>query len=317
MSVRTITACGLILLALSGAGRPAYAAESNTPAETMPVASATASPGSEDEAGKLVSDSAEPSDGEGAKYADVPVYIDGLLYARAVRSEGALYLSPEPLCGFLGLNLNWEGDKNSIRLTVQGAELIGDSSLEYMTVSGRYIYNPHGWLIREGQLLLPTEVLHRLLNVQLEENTALERLEIHTEDMSVIAGGENYYELNFPSEDLFWLSQIINSEARWQPLAGMIAVGNVVQNRVRSDDFPDTIFDVVFDVSKVVQFEPVSTGGIYAEPDEEARIAACLCLEGYNTVGECLYFVNPEYGSFWFDENLTFALAIGDHNFYY
>jgi spore germination cell wall hydrolase CwlJ-like protein len=39
-------------------------------------------------------------------------------------------------------------------------------------------------------------------------------------------------------------------------------------------------------------------------------------MDGYNTVGDSLYFVNPSYGSAWFDSTLKFNLAIGDHNFY-
>ena len=116
--------------------------------------------------------------------------------------------------------------------------------------------------------------------------------------------------------DLFWLTQIISAEAKYQPLAGMIGVGNVVLNRVESKDFPDTVFDVVFDVSRVVQFEPVSTGGIYAEPDPLSCVAARLCLEGYCTVEDSLYFVNPSKGSDWFDKALEKVTSIGQHNFY-
>ncbi|MEI3102536.1 MAG: cell wall hydrolase, partial [Oscillospiraceae bacterium] len=67
---------------------------------------------------------------------------------------------------------------------------------------------------------------------------------------------EDYYELNYPSEELFWLSQIIHAEAWQQPLAGQIGVGNVVMNRVNSPDFPSTVFDVIFDMDhNIVQFE--------------------------------------------------------------
>ena len=46
-------------------------------------------------------------------------------------------------------------------------------------------------------------------------------------------------------------------------------------------------------------------------------IAACLCLEGYNTVGESLYFVNPDRGDgSWFEASLRLVISIGDHDFY-
>lgn len=43
--------------------------------------------------------------------------------------------------------------------------------------------------------------------------------------------------------------------------------------------------------------DPAADGSVLGEPDERSVIAACLCLEGYNTVGESLYFVNPDRGT--------------------
>ena len=91
----------------------------------------------------------------------------------------------------------------------------------------------------------------------------------------------------------------------------------MVLNRVSDERFPDSVYGVIFDQSYGVQFSPVETGGIYAEPDEEAVVAAKLALEGYNTAGESLYFVNPSIGAgSWFAANLTYVTSIGDHDFY-
>ena len=80
---------------------------------------------------------------------------------------------------------------------------------------------------------------------------------------------------------------------------------------------PDTVHDVIFDTRYGIQFSPVETGGIYAEPNEQSVIAAKLCLEGYNVAGDSLYFVNPETGSTaWFRETKTFVVTLGDHDFY-
>lgn len=58
--------------------------------------------------------------------------------------------------------------------------------------------------------------------------------------------------------DYYWLSRIISAESQGEPLEGQIAVGNVVLNRVESDQFPDTIAGVVFDQKYAVQ---VGAGG--------------------------------------------------------
>ena len=46
-------------------------------------------------------------------------------------------------------------------------------------------------------------------------------------------------------------------------------------------------------------------------------IAACLCLEGYNTVGDSMYFVNAALADDgWFTDTKDFVIRIGDHDFY-
>ena len=66
-----------------------------------------------------------------------------------------------------------------------------------------------------------------------------------------------------------------------------------------------------------MQFDPAYSGSVYQEPEELDVIAACLCLEGYNTVGESMYFVNPDMADdSWFRNTKDFVIRIGDHDFY-
>ena len=107
------------------------------------------------------------------------------------------------------------------------------------------------------------------------------------------------------------------AEACAEPAEGKIAVGNVVLNRVRSDEFPDTIFGVIFDRKYGVQFEPVLNGTIYCEPDKDCLQAAARALAGENVVGESLYFFNPELAqSTWISDNRLYCMTIGGHDFY-
>ena len=99
-------------------------------------------------------------------------------------------------------------------------------------------------------------------------------------------------------------------------MEGKIGVGNVVMNRVKSAEFPNSVFGVVYDYEHTIQFEPVSRGTIHDDPKPEDVIAAYLVLEGANTAGKCIYFVNPDFGSYWFDNNLEFVKSLGRHNFY-
>lgn len=246
----------------------------------------------------------------------VPVYIDGLLSARAYVSGEAVFLPPEAVCAAARLSMSWSEDNGTLTLSVPGAVLTGHKDDGYFEADGRYIYAPDGWLVKGDVLYLPSDAVERLFGVKINVSEKRDRLELSTDKLAVISGGVNYYELNYDAELLYWLPQIINAEAKFEPLAGQIGVGNVVMNRLRSPDFPDTIFEVIYDTEHTVQFEPISTGGIFQEPTEQATIAAYLCLEGYSTVGGSLYFVNPEFGSGWFDSSLELVETIGHHNFY-
>lgn len=282
----------LLLTACGGAGAP-RPAESPEPAATP---------------------EADPEPSPLFPYERATVYVDGLAAAEAYRYEGELYLPLSDVCKALGFQESWQGDGEAFTATVEDAVFTAARGDGYMVADGRYLYLPDGWLCAGDRLFLPAGLFGRLLGTPCtEENGALY---LSSSRAKVISGGSGYYDIYFDYDDLYWLAHVIYAEAHGQPLAGMIGVGNVVYNRVKAEEFPDSVMEVVYDVEHVVQFEPVSNGSIRAEPDEEAYIAAYLCLEGFNTVGESLYFVNPAFGSGWFDKSLELVTVIGDHNFY-
>ena len=121
----------------------------------------------------------------------------------------------------------------------------------------------------------------------------------------------------YSEDDLYWLAHIISAESQGEPWEGKIAVGNVVLNRVRHPDFPNTIYGVIFDDRWGGQFEPVRNGTVYWDPTEESIRAALACLEGADAVGDSLYFLNPALtDNHWTMENREFVAIIGGHWFY-
>ena len=245
------------------------------------------------------------------------VYFDGLLCARGTLRKGVAYLAPETVCAYYGLSSEtvWEEDGFALRLP--GLEVRGRRELPYFTADGRYLYAPEGWIEEEGRLYLPSDAIERLFGLRVELSEDLSRADVGSTGYRLLRGGEDYYARTTQADDLYWLIHIIYAEAHHESLAGQIGVGNVVLNRVKSDAFPATIMAVVLDREHTLQFSPVGTGEVTALPDETAEIAAYLCLEGYNTVGDSLYFVNPERGDpSWFDRSLTPVCSIGSHQFY-
>ena len=121
----------------------------------------------------------------------------------------------------------------------------------------------------------------------------------------------------FTEDDLYWLSRIISAESQGEGLKGQIAVGNVILNRVDSEEFPDTILEVIFDRKDGVQFEPVSNGAIYDEPTEQSVLAARLVLAGADAAEDSLYFFNPALSQgLWVRQNRTYYTTIGCHMFF-
>ena len=138
------------------------------------------------------------------------------------------------------------------------------------------------------------------------------------EDLELTATpGALYGEVNGRALYVYWLSRIISAESRGEPLLGQIAVGNVILNRVESSQYPDTVEGVVFDTKYGVQFQPVSNGTIYDAPASSSLVAAKLCLEGTDVVGESLYFFSPALSAGrWIVSNATYYTTIGGHQFY-
>ena len=123
---------------------------------------------------------------------------------------------------------------------------------------------------------------------------------------------------NHTSGDTYWLSRIIEAEAGSESYKGKVAVGNVILNRVNSKEFPNTIYNVIFEYyGNIPQFSPVQDGTIYNTPSQESVNAAKDALNGVKPVGNATYFFNPNKakGS-WIVKSKSHVTTIGGHAFY-
>ncbi|MBU5671235.1 cell wall hydrolase [Paenibacillus brevis] len=117
-------------------------------------------------------------------------------------------------------------------------------------------------------------------------------------------------------EELLLLQKIVMAEAEGEPYEGKIAVTNVILNRLRSANFPDTIKEVIYQKS---QFSPVHNGRLNrVTADEETIAAVNEALNGRKEVtDDTYYFLSLKLAS-----DLTIAKtkdeakAIGNHTFY-
>lgn len=194
-------------------------------------------------------------------------------------------------------------------VTAPGLTLQMKPGAKYIVANGRYLYVPTGVKIENGTVLVPVRTLCQALGAQVAWNGETQTIVI-TSGSGPIASGDSFYS----QEDLYWLSRIIYCESGNQSLEGKIAVGNVVLNRVASTQFPNTVYNVIFQRN---QFTPASNGRIQRTPPAECVVAAKLAMEGVNTAGNALYFINPSISSSrWFSRNCTYVATIGAHAFF-
>ena len=124
-------------------------------------------------------------------------------------------------------------------------------------------------------------------------------------------------EAPYTSDELYWLSKIVSAESAGEPNKGKVAVANVILNRVKSPEFPDTIYGVIFDRKYGVQFTPTADGAIYNTPTTESIIAAKRALLGEDVSRQSLYFLNPKTATnSWIIHNRKYYKTIGNHDFY-
>jgi len=114
------------------------------------------------------------------------------------------------------------------------------------------------------------------------------------------------------SADVELLARLIHGEARGEPYVGMVAVGAVVLNRVRSDKFPNTIAGVIYQAGA---FDAVADGQINLTPNDQSRRAARDALNGWDPTGGCLYYYNPATATSKWIWTREVRLNIGDHSF--
>ena len=126
----------------------------------------------------------------------------------------------------------------------------------------------------------------------------------------------------YTADELAVLQRIVEAEAGGEDEKGKLLVANVILNRVRSEEFPNSISEVVFQQSNgVTQFSPVKNGRLdMVTVSEETKNAVERALQGEDLSEGALFFAARRYAKKssmkWFDENLTFLFQHGGHEFF-
>lgn len=123
------------------------------------------------------------------------------------------------------------------------------------------------------------------------------------------------YSKDWGADDSYLLAKIAMAEAEGESIEGKTLVILVVLNRVWSDDFPNTISEVIYQDR---QFTPVTNGRFDAvEPDDDCWAAVeSVMTAQYDYSEGALYFESCETADTWHSRNLEFLYQVGNHKFY-
>ena len=113
---------------------------------------------------------------------------------------------------------------------------------------------------------------------------------------------------DYDRDDVLLIAKLIWEEARGESYEGMVAVGEVVLNRVEYDAWSDTVQGVIYQPK---QFAPIS--GKYNETTLQAALEA---VGGSSVVDGSQYFFNPKECSPSWADDYVFVRRIGGHVFY-
>ena len=235
----------------------------------------------------------------------VPVQVDGELLTGTSQLEcGVTYVPLRYLLDALGgWEIGWDSANARAAASSGRRSLTADPAADTVTLDGQ-TYSGKVY-VENGRTYVPLRLVCNLLGGSAVWDPYLG-------GAAVTSPGADY-----DAVDLYWLSRVISAESRGESLAGQMAVGNVVLNRVESREFPNTIPGVIFDRVDGVQFEPVSNGTIYQAPTAQSVEAARRVLDGEVVLSDALYFYAPALSQgVWINANRTYHTTIGCHRFY-
>lgn len=118
------------------------------------------------------------------------------------------------------------------------------------------------------------------------------------------------------------LTRIVEAEATGGDLKSKTIVANVILNRVKNPQFPNTVKGVVFQRNgKVTQFSPISDGRYYSvKVTKETKKAVDRALAGEDYSKGALFFAcrsgATKKNMAWFDRHLKPLFQYGGHEYY-
>ncbi len=205
--------------------------------------------------------------------------------------------------------INWDEENQTAILKNKGTTIKLPIQSTVATLNDRRISLDASVSIYQGRTFVPVRFIAEAFDCTVNWDAYNYTVDIKT---------NNSLPLENPNEeDIYWLSRIVEAEASGESFEGKLAVANVIINRKNSDEFPNSIKEVIFDQNYGYQYTPAMNGTVYNTPSADSINAAKQALQGNNNIGDALYFLNPSASkNFWILHYRTFYKTIENHDFY-
>ncbi|AGC67201.1 copper amine oxidase domain protein [Thermoclostridium stercorarium subsp. stercorarium DSM 8532] len=237
-----------------------------------------------------------------------PIYTDTNPYVK----EDRIFVPVRFIAEALNMNVEWIPDEKKITLSDD------EDTIQMWLDSNLLIVNDEEILMDvnvegfNGRIMVPVRYLAEIKGFEVKWDDYTYSVELNKEGVEVPAS--SVLNRSYTDDDIIWLARIIHVEARYLSIDAKVAIANVVLNRTKHPDFPDTVYDVIFDSKYGKQFPPAHTAAFrQLKPDESCVIAAKMALEGINNVDKCLYFNNQPFKN----KSKDFYIKIDGEYFYY
>lgn len=228
--------------------------------------------------------------------------------------SGTTLVPVRAICNAMGVtDVQWDNVQK--KATIKGYSKIEFYiGKKYAYVNGEKKTMPHTAVLKDGRTMVPVRFFAEVSDAVVEWDNILHSVKITKDGVYVPS---KYTANEYSSEDILWLSRIVEAESAGEPVTGQIAVANVILNRVKDVNYPNTIYGVIFDRNYGVQFQPIANGTIYNTPSKRCVSAAKRAVNGENYVGGCLYFLNERLATnMWIVNNRDYYTTINNHSFY-
>jgi len=115
-------------------------------------------------------------------------------------------------------------------------------------------------------------------------------------------------------QEIEMMAHVVYGESRGESYQGQVAVAAVILNRVESNDFPDSVRDVVFQRNA---FTAINDGQYNLQPNDTAYHAVKDAMLGWDPSYGSVYYYNPKLATDQWIFTRTVTKQIGNHHFAY